>query len=145
MTELAAELGWAQSVLREQPEVIADLGLHQDARLWGWIGIAHVTVNNLGFYHPDPSGQLGYITPVRTCPDPTVPSWKVVRFGDLVDLICWHPKHPFRWALRTGNGLVLGHQTWGLSQTTQPNPHQWLISGGRGICPLQQASTELAA
>jgi hypothetical protein len=31
-----------------------------------------------------------------------------VRAGELVDLVAWHPRHPHRWALRTGAAEWLG-------------------------------------
>ncbi len=145
MTDLIAELDRAQCVLRKRPEVVASLELHEDVQLWGWIGAARVTVDQFDRYRPDPNGRPSYITPVRAWSDPLMSSWDVIRFGDLVDLVCWHPRHPFRWALRTGNGLTLGHSEWGTAPIILPNPHRWLISGGRGLCLLQQVSIGLAA
>ena len=145
MTDLPVELRRAQNALRKRPEALAGFELHRDVRIWGWVGLTPVVVDQFGRYRPTANGRLAYITPIRECSDPFASSSDVIRFGELVDLVCWHPRHPFRWALRTGDGLTLGHMEWGSTPTIIPNPHQWLVSGGRGICHLQQASIGVAA
>ena len=69
----------------------------------------------------------------------------VIRFGEIVDLVAWHPRRPDRWALRTGEGIVLGHAELGTNQKILPNPHAWVMTGGDGLCVLQSLYLEHGA
>jgi hypothetical protein len=64
-------------------------------------------------FEPHPCGKLAYCTPVLVDPfrplsleTPTPAS--VVRVGDLIDIVYWHPEVSRRWALRIGTAECLG-------------------------------------
>ena len=62
-------------------------------------------------YVPDKDGPPAFVTPVFVdyADTPELPSpAQAVRFGDLVDLVAWDPRHPHSWALRYGAAEWLG-------------------------------------
>ena len=144
--DLDAELAGAREHMRGAPECWAEICVHEDVRVWGWAGRDRIQVDNMtGLYRPDPEGRWAYITPVKAG-DPLDAAEDVIRFGDIVDLVAWHPRRPFRWVLRTGAGFILGHAEWGTTQLIYPNPFLWLRDGGRGgVCVLQSIPLESAA
>src|SRR4051794_14020349 len=62
-------------------------------------------------YVPDRDGLPAFVTPVfidyADTPESPRPA-QAVRFGDLVDLVAWDPRHPHSWALRCGAAEWLG-------------------------------------
>ncbi len=75
------------------------------------IGTAEMRIKG-GLYEPAPDGAPAYVTPVLVgdpvspeIPDPLV---YARHFGDIVDLVAWHPRHPGHWALRVGAATWLG-------------------------------------
>ena len=140
--DLAAELRRAQREFYDRAPT--NLIVSQDARIWGWIGIERVIIDELGMYRPDPRGLRAFVTPVRVG-NPMVSAWEVVRFGNIVDLVCWHPKSPMRWVLRTGEGSVLGHPEVGTQQRIMPNVLAWLRTSGSGLAFLQPIPIGVAA
>jgi hypothetical protein len=79
---------------------------------YGLVGAAPIRVDKSGLYEPAPDGRLAYITPVRIdnelTPEAEQPLSCARILGHLVDLLAWHPRHPTRWALRTGAATWLG-------------------------------------
>ena len=140
--DLVAEMTRAQREL--DSGITNNLDVSRDALTWGWVGILRVVVDVFGFYRPDPDGLRAFVTPVKIG-DPMVSAWEVVRFGDIVDLVCWHPKRPMRWVLRTGEGTVLGHPEIGTRQPILPNVIEWLRAEGQGLAPLRPIPTGVAA
>src|ERR1051325_1377129 len=69
------------------------------------IGAAGIRVRRPDLYEPDESGTAALITPVRVFsalnPESSDPH-AYCRFGQIVDLIGWHPARPGDWALRRG-------------------------------------------
>jgi len=72
--------------------------------------IDHVTVDG-ALYRPDPDGAAAFVMPVRA-DDPLTPEAldpaEIIAEGPIVDLLAMHPRHPNRWALRTGAATWLG-------------------------------------
>ena len=137
MTNLVAELFTAQEALADRPALVAQYDLPTEVVIWGWIGLARVILNNCGLlYRPDPAGKPCLITPVKLG-DPMAATADVIKFGEIVDLVAWHPRRSNRWALRTGEGIVLGHAELGTNQKILPNPYVWVMAGGDGLCVLQ--------
>ena len=58
MTDLVVELARSQSASRKRPEAVAGLKLHQDARLWGWVGLTPAVVDQFDRYHPTVDSAL---------------------------------------------------------------------------------------
>src|SRR5262249_52139118 len=93
-------------------------------------------------YQPSDDGHLALIVPVRAAahgPEVDNPD-EFLRFGDIIDLICWRFESPMRWALRGGSATWLGAIG---PQQLDPDPVpigrtplRWLQSGGKGICLL---------
>jgi hypothetical protein len=79
---------------------------------YGLVGAAPIRVGKSGLYEPALDGRLAYITPVRIDNELTAvaeqPLSSARILGHLVDLVAWHPRHPLRWALRTGAASWLG-------------------------------------
>jgi hypothetical protein len=98
-------------------------------------------------YAPDEDGPPAFVTPVfvdyADTPESSSPA-QVVRFGDLVDLVAWDPRHPHSWALRSGAAEWLGAIE---PQYLEPPPvpiHRgplgWLQAGCRGLVLLSRES-----
>src|SRR4051812_28833629 len=94
-------------------------------------------------YVPDEDGPPVFITPVFVdypdTPESPCPA-QATRFGDLVDLVAWDPRHPHAWALRCGAAEWLGSIE---PQYMEPPPapiHRgplgWLLAGCRGLVIL---------
>src|SRR4051794_24518482 len=94
-------------------------------------------------YVPDENGSPACVTPVFVdyvdTPEASYPS-QAARFGDLVDLVAWDPRHPQSWALRYGAAEWLGAIE---PQYMEPPPvpiHRgplgWLQSRCRGLVLL---------
>lgn len=105
-------------------------------------GVARVRLDG-GLYEPAEDGGLAYLTPVLIehpeTPESPSPA-QAIRFGELVDIVAWHPRHPAKFVLRVGFGEWLGAVE---PQCLDPAPvsvHRgvlsWLQSGCRGIVPL---------
>jgi len=81
----------------------------------------------------------------------------ILDAGMLVDMVAFSPRSPDQWALRRGDGRLLGAdqlsgcgdwQTGVREVRVFANPMEWLIAGGDGICVLvwdDRAVRELAA
>ena len=94
-------------------------------------------------YVPDTDGSPAFVTPVLVdhvdTPESSCPA-QATRFGDLVDLVAWDPRHPHAWALRCGAAEWLGCIE---PQYMEPPPvliHSgllgWLQAGCRGLVLL---------
>jgi hypothetical protein len=74
------------------------------------VGITCARVSG-GLYEPDPDGGEAFVTPVLI-DDPigpeTISPAQTIRFGEIVDLVAWHPRHPDAWALRVGAAEWIG-------------------------------------
>lgn len=108
------------------------------------IGISQIRVDR-GLYEPDSNGGEAFVSPVLV-EDPftpeTVSPETAVHFGELVDLVAWHPRRPSSFALRTGAAEWLGAIE---PQYFEPSPvpiHRsvlrWFQSGCRGLVLLTQ-------
>ena len=120
------------------PRIIIDSGL---------VGAATILVHAGDLYEPMDVGARGFITPVRVA-DPFTPEAAeyaaVPQFGDLVDLVAWHPRRSNRWATRRGAAMWLGAIT---PQFCDPppapirrTPLSWLRAGATGLCLLDRDS-----
>lgn len=64
-------------------------------------------------------------------------------YGQIYDLVAWHPARPAQWWLHEGVGRALGEDAidkarlWSRPLTVPANPHEWVIGGGVGCCPLR--------
>ena len=63
---------------------------------------------------------------------------------DIVDLLAWLPDKPETWWLRRGNETpILGARNLAIAAyfgdkiTLHPNPQDWLLAGGHGVCVLK--------
>lgn len=94
-------------------------------------------------YEPHDAGDRTFISPVMIewpdTPESSVPA-QAVRFGELIDLVTWHPAHPHALALRVGDAEWLGSIP---PQYLDPPPvviHQgvpsWLRSRASGLVLL---------
>jgi hypothetical protein len=146
MTELATEIGEAVAAMRlADYEALADAGVDPVLVLVPQlVGAARVTIAGAR-YRPDRAGELAYDTPIRVgagwpltpeTPRPEI----VVRYGQVADLVAWHPRHPSRWALRRGDAEWLGAIE---PQCLDPFPSRiwrgplgWLQNGCRGLALL---------
>lgn len=106
------------------------------------IGLTHIRVAG-GLYEPDENGGEAFLSPVLVddpyTPESTCPA-AAVHFGEVVDLVAWHPHHPARVALRRGAAAWLGSIA---PQYFDPEPvpiHrgvlQWFRSGCHGLVLL---------
>jgi hypothetical protein len=111
------------------------------------VGVARMRVEG-EMWSPDPAGHRAYVSPVRVHPRAlsmeiaTPEPWETARYGVLADLVAWHPAVPDRFALRRGDGVVLGSAPWRLSDepSTELQVHRgpldWLRSGTEGVVLL---------
>jgi hypothetical protein len=123
---------------------------NQSARPRNARGKARIRRITGGLYEPDQAGKIAFLTPVLThYPDtPESPqTWGACRVGNLIDLIAWHPRHPDRWALRTGDATWLGSIE---PQYAVPppvairrSPLSWLQSDCDGLVILARDSSEV--
>ncbi len=82
MTDLAVELRLAQNALRKRPKALAGLDLHQDVRLWGWVGLTPAVVDQFGRYHPAANGHSEYDIRCPFCGSMTTArSWSLAGSG----------------------------------------------------------------
>ena len=79
-----------------------------------------------GTFAPDPTGQGGQPMVILGVKD---------RYGELVDLVAWHPDAPERWYFRIGDETpILGAHALALaayyrrSITVYPSPEKWLFA-----------------
>ncbi len=79
-----------------------------------------------GTFAPDPTGQDGQPMVILGVKD---------RYGELVDLVAWHPDVPERWYIRIGDETpILGAHALALaayyrrSVTLYPSPEAWLYA-----------------
>ena len=90
-------------------------------------------------------GSPAFVTPVLVdhvdTPELSCPA-QAAKFGDLVDLVAWDPRHPHAWALRCGAAEWLGCID---PQYLDPPPvpiHRgplgWLQTGCRGLVLLSR-------
>jgi hypothetical protein len=112
------------------------------------IGVAQARVSG-GLYEPAEDGGAAYITPALVydaiSPESPCPA-QTVRFGELCDLVAWHPRRPLSWALRVGSAEWLGSS---LPQYFDPPPVpirrgvlSWLQGGAVGLVPLSRSRTD---
>jgi|SRR5690242_7910343 len=94
-------------------------------------------------YEPDPDGGAAYLIPVRVdnplTPEAADPP-EAVRSGAIIDLLAFHPAHPYRWALRRDAAEWLGPIE---PQYLDPEPVEvwrtplrWLQAGCHGLVLL---------
>jgi hypothetical protein len=139
MTDLVAEFLAAQERLSGPlRSTLLKAGIPSDQLdVWGWHGVA------------TKRGRSAFVSAVRGMaggnieyPQPA----EMVHFGDIIDLIIWHPRTPNRWELRTGAATVLGViEPQFLSPAPVPiwrTPLGWFRAGGTGICILTNAIAE---
>jgi hypothetical protein len=108
--DLRAEFSAARLAMSPPDEALLEtLGVAEaDVKLL--IGLSPAIVCD-ALYEPGPSGGEAFVSPVlvrdaispESC-DPAI----TCRWGDIVDLVCWHPRHPGAWALRRGAAEWLG-------------------------------------
>lgn len=112
----------------------------------GDIGRCRVEYDGSGHYQPERSGDPALILPV-------------IDGGVLIDLVAFSPKNPNVWALRKGQGLILGlDYARGITADWESdaaelrvfaNPMEWLYAnqGGypTGICVLDWSPESVAA
>ncbi len=115
--------------------------------VWGLFGVSSVEVYG-EHYQPAPEGPIAFIAPIRggfslEHPDPI----GLVLFGDIIDLLCWHPGRPDRWALRLGSATALGAYPPQLLQPPRVRVHAtplgWFRSGATGLCLLTRRHREI--
>ena len=142
--DLVAELFSAQSAITPFDGALLErAGVPRFLIDDGMIAAGSITVRSDGTYDLDPDGARAYITPCRVG-DPSTPEaigFEVVpQFGNLVDLVAWHPRRPHRWALRRGAGSWLGAIPPQLCDPPpvpiRRSPMSWLRAGATGLCPL---------
>src|SRR4051794_40844860 len=100
-------------------------------------------------YIPTKDGPPAFVTPVfvdyADTPESPSPA-QAVRFGDLVDLVAWDPRHPHSWALRYGAAEWLGAiEPQYLDPPPVPihrGPLGWLQTGCRGLVLLSRAPVD---
>ena len=83
----------------------------------------------------------------------------VVEDGIVTDLVAFDPRQPDGWALRCGNGVMLGWDLWSANAWMPPratgwaeapalklyaNPLQWVRGGGDGLCLLAWTPATMA-
>jgi hypothetical protein len=143
---LAFEMRQAFVALRPNDRrELLDYGVHaRDIDCFQMVGRAKIQRRG-DHYEPDTAGRWAYVTPVLALwpespetPDPDV----MCRFGNIIDLLAWHPDRPNRWATRTGNGESLGAIE---PQLCEPNavpvwrsPLNWFRAGCRGLVILSR-------
>jgi hypothetical protein len=73
-----------------------------------------ITRSSARLYRPDQNGSIAWIIPVCCvdlgCPEDieALDPIGVVSVGQVLDLVAFDPRHPRRFALRSGSGVVLG-------------------------------------
>lgn len=114
----------------------------------GALGRARVTYSRDGdlFDLAEGAGETAIILPVT-------------EDGVVTDLVAFDPRTPDRWALRCGDGLMLGWDQWhanahatvtGGGWREDPavrlfaNPLQWMRGGGEGLCLLAWTQATMA-
>jgi hypothetical protein len=106
------------------------------------VGVASIELLDDGLWEPHPFGERAYITPARVDPESgeheSEPRWTF--FGQIIDLIAWHPSTPMAWAARTGAAECLGCFPPQLLTPdrvhVRRSPASWLAGRARGIVPL---------
>ena len=83
----------------------------------------------------------------------------VVEDGIVTDLVAFDPRQPDGWALRSGNGVMLGWDLWSAKAWMPPratgwaeapalklyaNPLQWVRGSGDGLCLLAWTPATMA-
>lgn len=99
-----------------------------------------------GRYDPfGESGRCGFILPVRAAQPDTpecIPAFNALRDGTLIDLLCFHPKQPNKWALRLGEAEWLGsippQRLNPEPVRLRPNPTEWLRHDCDGLVILNR-------
>ncbi len=126
--------------------LLVDLGLGAYAAM---VGVLPVRVEGRRWW-PDPAGDRGFLTPVRTRGDAyDLLADEIVISGPLVDLVLWHPATPRRWATRTGAAEALGLWDPGLAYDRKEPVHvwrapfAWLKAWMSGLVPLTPNRHEL--
>jgi hypothetical protein len=124
-----------------------------DIVVHGMVGVARMRVEG-EMWWPDPEGRRAYVSPVRVHPRArlmeiaTPQPWETARYGVLADLVAWHPTVPDRFALRRGDGVVLGSAPWRLSDEPSTelqvhrSPLDWLRAGTEGVVLLTRDPVE---
>lgn len=110
----------------------------------GALGRARVRVERGGRWIPDPAGSPRLILAVRD------------GAGELIDQVALASAEPDSWALRTGDGVLLGEDRLQRAIVDQSAGHKvalrlfsrpldWLAGGGAGICVLDWNAQALGA
>jgi hypothetical protein len=114
MIDVAETFQRCAPLVRRQDERLRRIGIRLTPldRLMGMVMSAPIAVTDRTF-RLSPSAAHALITPIRI--DDASPTSECnestsspVHYGQLVDLIAWHPDRPGKWALYTGHALALG-------------------------------------
>lgn len=146
MIDLEGELGRALGALTlGHRRALVDAGIPNSMMLF-MVGVQHVAVAG-DRYEPSDGGAFAFVTPVRVA-DATldliddIDHLSAPSFGDLIDLVAWHPDTPSRWATRLGNATFLGAvppQLEGASPVRiRRTPLAWLRAGAAGLAVLSR-------
>jgi hypothetical protein len=146
--QLAAEMAqaFANLVETDGTELCDELGISAPMLFFAQlVGIAPIRFTGKDdLFEPDPAGELAYITPVCVhYPDTPLTArpdlW--VRFGNLIDLVSWCPRHPNTMHRRCGQASWLGavdlHEPF--AQLIHRSVLRWLQSGCEGLVLLGNA------
>lgn len=105
----------------------------------GAIGRVRATISRGGLWQEAEDGEGRLVLAVR-------------EQGALIDLVALSSTDPDSWALRTGAGLMLGHDRWLRAVIGQVerlrvfgNPVAWMRQRGAGICVLDWSADALSA
>jgi hypothetical protein len=137
-----------RAMTRADRDTLAALGIDPADMLF-LVGFSRGRIVGNHLYEPDESGKSSFVTPVlvhhAVSPETNCPA-QACRFGEVVDLVAWHPEAPRAFALRCGRAQWLGSYE---PQFMAPYPvsvHRgvlaWLRSGCRGIVLLTTSSAQ---
>jgi hypothetical protein len=146
--------GYVRALNNKAYEALVAQGVNPwDVLVHQLVGLARVRVEG-ELWTPDPGGISMYVTPVRVHPQAllteieTPNPWGWSRFGMLADVVAWRPSEPEQYALRMGDGRVLGSAESRLAdEAVAPlqvhrSPLEWLRARGEGVMFLTRDENE---
>jgi len=146
------ELSGAQRGLTAEDRIVLERAGVPDLMIsCGMVGAVAIELDAGGLhYQPSDDGRRAFVTPCRVA-DPWTPEavgFEIVpQYGDLVDLVAWHPARPLRWATRRGLAAWLGAcepQFLGPAPVTvKRSPLSWLQGGAIGLCVLDRKPADV--
>src|SRR5947207_9325461 len=98
----------------EVPEVLFERN-HAGGYALPLIGRARICLEGRNGYDPHPEGDEALITPLRREDPETIAAAEPaagVIWGEICDLVAWHPATPSCWAVRSGEAAWLGQVEW---------------------------------